>query len=270
MGRMDGKVAVVSGAARGQGRAHAVTLAREGADVVAFDICAGFKHSLTPPATIEDLHETQRLVEAHDRRCIAAKVDARDLPSLLALADESFDTFGRIDALIVNHGIWVVAPNSWELEEDSWQESIDVLLTGAWKVVKAFVPKIIAHDRGGSVVFTSSSNGTTPQPGAIAYCAAKAGLIHMMRVLAWELGSHGVRVNTVNPGSVDTLLISGGTTAEVASANWPSYISHNRNLLPVEKQPPQSIADAVLWLVSDEARYVTGASVPVDSGWTTY
>ncbi len=188
MGRLDGKVAVISGVARGQGRSHAVTLAREGATIVGFDILEQLETALTPGATEADMEETVRLVEEQDQRCLTAKVDARDLSGLQAFAGKAMGEFGRIDILLVNHGMWTVAKNSWELEEHAWQETIDVMLTGAWKVCKAFIPKILDGDRGGSIVITASANGVTPQPGAVAYCAAKAGEIHMMRVLAWELG----------------------------------------------------------------------------------
>src|SRR6201999_632654 len=134
MGRLDGKVAVISGAARGQGRAHAVTLAREGASIVAFDVCEPLSSVMTPGATEEDLAETMRLVEEQDQRCVTSKTDARDLAGLQALAARAMGEFGRVDILLVNHGLWHVSANSWDdLEEDAWQESIDVMLTGAWK-----------------------------------------------------------------------------------------------------------------------------------------
>jgi (+)-trans-carveol dehydrogenase len=267
MGRLDGKVAVISGAARGQGRAHATTLAREGASIVAFDICEPLKHPLTPGATEEQLQETARLVEEHDQRCLTAKADARDLPALTKLADQAMSEFGRVDIVVVNHGIWVVEPNSWDLDEDSWQESIDVLLTGAWKVTKAFAPKIIAGQRGGAIVLTGSVNSVQAQPGAIAYVAAKHGVAGIMKVLAHELGPHWIRVNTVNPGGIATPMLLEGGTIDKAAELHPKYISHNRALLPVEWIEPQTVADAVLWLVSDEAKNVTGAMIPVDSGW---
>jgi SDR family mycofactocin-dependent oxidoreductase len=270
MGRLDGKVAVISGVARGQGRSHAVTLAREGATIVGFDILEQLETALTPGATEADLEETVRLVEEQDQRCLAAKVDARDLSGLQAFADKAMEEFGRIDILLVNHGMWTVATNSWELEEPVWQETIDVMLTGAWKVCKAFIPKILEGERGGSIVITASANGITPQPGAVAYCAAKAGEIHMMRVLAWELGQHKIRVNTVNPGGVETPMLLEGGTVERALELHPRYIGNNRNLLPVEWQPPESISNAILWLVSDEAEYVTGTTIAVDAGWANF
>jgi SDR family mycofactocin-dependent oxidoreductase len=270
MGRLDGKVAVISGAARGQGRSHAVTLAREGASIVAFDICEPLKTALTPGATEDDLQETMRLVEEQDQRCMTAKADARDLGAMQDLADRAMADFGRIDILLVNHGLWNVANNSWELEEEEWNESVDVMLTGSWKVAKAFIPKILEGERGGSIVFTASANGVTPQPGAVHYCAAKAGIIHMMHVLAWELGKSNIRVNTVNPGGIATPMLLEGGTVERALELHPEYIGNNRNMLPIEWQPPESISNAILWLVSDEAAYVTGVALPVDAGWTNY
>lgn len=269
MGKMDGRVVVISGAARGQGRAHAVTLAREGASIVAFDVCAPLATVLTPGATEEDLAETKRLVEAEGQSCLTAPVDARDLPGLQALAKQTLEEFGRIDCLIVNHGMWHVAPNTWELEEDAWQESIDVMLTGSWKTAKAFIPGMIEGERGGSIVFITSANATVANPGCIDYCASKAGIKQMARVLAWELGKHRIRVNTVAPGAIDTPILHGGTI-ERAQELHPEYQSIYRNFLPVGLQPPESISNAIRWLVSDDAEYVTGIDVPVDSGWTAF
>jgi SDR family mycofactocin-dependent oxidoreductase len=270
MGRLDGKVAVISGAARGQGRSHAVTLSREGASIVAFDICEKLKYPLTPGATEADLQETLRLVEENDQRCLTEKADARDLGAMNALAERAMSEFGRIDILLVNHGIWSVAPNSWEMEEGDWLETIDVMLTGAWKVCKAFIPKILEGERGGAVVITSSVNGFTPQPGAIAYCAAKGGEIQMMRVLSKELGPHNVRVNAIAPGGIETPMLLEGGTIERAQELHPVYLGTNRNSLPIEWQPPESISNAILWLVSDEGMYVTGTTVTVDAGWANF
>jgi (+)-trans-carveol dehydrogenase len=271
MGRLDGKVAVISGAARGQGRAHAVTLAREGASIVAFDVCEPLASVMTPGATEEDLAETMRLVEEQDQRCVTSKTDARDLAELQGLAERAMGEFGRVDILLVNHGLWHVSANSWDdLEEDAWQESIDVMLTGAWKVCKAFIPKIVAGEQGGSVVLTSSVNGFTVQPGAGDYCAAKAGVIHLMHVLAWELGQHNIRVNAVCPGGIQTPMLLEGGTVERAVELHPEYIGNNRNRLAIEWQPPESISNAILYLVSDDGFYTTGVALPVDAGWSIY
>lgn len=272
MGRLAGKVAVISGAARGQGRAHAETLAREGADIVAFDICEPLRHPLHPGATEEDLAETARLVGQHGRKCLTAKVDARDLPALKDLADRAVAELGGVDILVVNHGIWSVAPNSWELPEEDWEESISVLLTGAWKTTTAFVPKIIAGGKGGAVVVTGSTNSLQPQPSAVSYTAAKHGLMGLMKTLAVELGPYEIRVNAVNPASIHTPMVFEGGTLEKALEYRPDYIGNARNVIPMPDgegwASPQRVADAVIWLVSDEAKYITGVMLPVDGGWT--
>jgi (+)-trans-carveol dehydrogenase len=268
MRRMDGKVAVVSGAARGQGRSHAVTLAREGASIVAFDICEPLKYPKHPGATEADLVETVRLVEEQDQRCIGVKCDARDAKGLRALADRTISEFRRVDTIAINHGIWVVDANAWEVEEESWRESIDVLLTAPWLVARAFIPKMIEAGNGGSIIFTASSMGVDPQPGAVAYTAAKHGVMGLMKTLAWECGPHDIRVNAVMPGSTDTPMFAEGETFERAKAFWPRYFSTNRNLLPDAEgaQPPSSISNAVLFLASDEGKYITGVGLPVDRG----
>lgn len=263
---------MVSGAARGQGRSHAVALAREGASIVAFDICEPLAYPLTPGATDDDLQETVRLVEEHDQQCLAQKVDARDLDGLMALATRAMDALGRVDILVINHGIFSIAPNSWELDDASWSESIDILLTGVWRVTKAFIPKILEGGRGGSIVLTSSVNAVVPQPGAIAYCAAKGGVVSMGKVLAWELGEHDVRVNTILPAGTATPMAEEGGTVEMGEQNWPRWWQTNRTLLTKspQHQPPQAISDAVLFLASDDARHITGTSFPVDSGYMTF
>lgn len=270
MGRLEGKVAVVSGAARGQGRAHAVALAREGADVVVFDVCAPLRSPMHPGATLGDLAETVRLVEVSGGRCLSARVDARDLPALTALADRTMAELGRVDVLVVNHGIWAIAPNSWELSEEDWAEGIDVLLTGAWKVTRAFVPKILAGGRGGSIVLTSSAMGLKPQPAAVAYTAAKHGVLGLMKTLAWELGAHSVRVNAVCPGSVDTPMTQEGGTVERSAELYPRFFTNDRALLPVGWMPPEAISRSVVFLASDDAEHITGVALPVDAGWTTF
>lgn len=267
MARFDGRVAVVSGAARGQGRAHAVALAREGAEVAVFDICRALEFPMTPGATADDLQTTRALVEAEGRTCLAASIDARDLAGLSAFAARVRTELGGVDLLCINHGIWAIAPNSWELSQEAWQETIDVNLTGAWKVAKAFVPLILEGGRGGAIVFTGSINAVQPHPAAVAYTAAKHGLVGLMKTLAAELGPFKVRVNLVNPGCIDTAMFREGGTVERA-LEFTDHLRTSRAMLPDSLQPPESISDAVVWLCSDEARYVTGATVPVDSGWT--
>ena len=270
MGRLEGKVAVVSGAARGQGRAHALRLASEGADIVAFDICEPFRTPRHTGATSEDLAETARLVEDMDRRCLSAEVDARDLPALTALAEQTVAEFGRVDALIVNHGIWAIEKNSWELDEADWQESIDVMLTGAWKVTKAFIPPMIEAGNGGSIVLTSSAMGQHAQPGSIAYTAAKHGILGVMRTLAWELGPESIRVNAIMPGSIHTSMTQTGGTVEKSAEWYPRFFGTDRSLLPVGWMDPVVIANAAAFLVSDDAAFVTGVAMPVDAGWSAF
>jgi NAD(P)-dependent dehydrogenase (short-subunit alcohol dehydrogenase family) len=239
-------------------------------DVVAFDLCAPLSTATGLAASPDDLAETAHLVKAEGRECLTAIADARDLAALTRLAHDVMSQFGRIDLMSVNHGLWSVAANSWELDEAAWNESIDVLLTGAWKVCKAFIPSILAGGRGGSIVLTSSFNGLRAQPSAVAYSAAKAGVLNMMRVLAWELGEYNIRVNAVCPGGVDTPMVT-GETFESALALRPRYHQIDRSLLPgVTLLPPQSISDAVVWLMSDESRYVTGVALPVDAGWAAF
>jgi NAD(P)-dependent dehydrogenase (short-subunit alcohol dehydrogenase family) len=242
---------VVSGAARGQGRAHALRLASEGADIVAFDVCEPFRTPRHTGATPEDLAETARLVEDLDRRCLSARVDARDLTALTGLAEQTMAEFGRVDALIVNHGIWAVGPNSWELEEADWQESIDVMLTGAWKVTKAFIPPMLEAGNGGSIVLTSSAMGKHAQ-------------------LAWELGPSSIRVNAIMPGSIDSSMTQTGGTVEQSAEWYPRFFGTDRSLLPVGWMDPMVIANAAAFLVSDDAAFITGAALPVDAGWTAF
>lgn len=270
MGRLAGKVAVISGAARGQGRAHALRLAREGADIVAFDVCEPFRTPRHTGATAEDLAETVKLVEELDRRCLSAQVDARDLAGLSALAEQTMAEFGRIDALIVNHGIWAIGANSWELDEADWQESIDVLLTGAWKVTKAFIPSMLEAGNGGSIVLTSSAMGQNAQPGSVAYTTAKHGILGLMRTLAWELGSQSIRVNAIMPGSIHSEMTQTGNTVEQSAEWYPRFFGTDRSLLPVGWMDPSVIANAAAFLVSDDAEFVTGVALPVDAGWTAF
>jgi SDR family mycofactocin-dependent oxidoreductase len=270
VGRLTGKVVVISGAARGQGREHAVQMAREGAEIVAFDICAPLRSPYHPGATQEDLAETQRLVEIEDRRCLTKKVDARDLGGLRALAGEAYETFGRIDTLVVNHGIYAVSPNSWTLPEEAWQESIDVLLTGAWKTTAAFIPRILDGGRGGSVILTSSVNGLKPQPGASAYTAAKHGVLGLMKTLAWELGEHKVRVNAVCPGAISTPMTQEGGTHEKVGPFYPRWFELDRGLVNREYMHPSVISKAMIFLASDDAENITGTEMVVDAGWTIF
>lgn len=270
MGRLEGKVVAISGAARGQGREHAVRMAQEGADVVAFDICRPLRFPLHPGSDLADLEATQRLVESEDRRCLIKLVDARDLPALRVLADEAYAEFGRIDTLVVNHGIWAVSENAWTMDEALWEESIDVLLTGAWKTTAAFIPKILEGGRGGSVILTSSVNGIRPQPGASAYTAAKHGVLGLMRTLAWELGQHRVRVNAVCPGAISTPMTQEGGTLAAMHEVYPRWFGVDRGLITSEYMHPSVISKAMIFLASDDSENITGTELVVDAGWSIF
>ena len=271
-GRVAGKVAFITGAARGQGRSHAIRLAQEGADIIAVDI-AGPVDSVTayPMATEEDLAETVKEVEALDRRIVARKADVRDPRALTAALDDGVAQLGKLDIVCANAGIFQTQP-SLGLADKDWQETIDINLTGVWNTVKVALPHLIANG-GGSVILTSSVAGLKAIPNAIHYGAAKHGVIGIMRTVAVEFAQHGIRANSVHPTSVNTIMVQNESvwglfdpanphpTRESAEAVFTTT-----NTLPVPWVEPIDISNAVLFLASDEARYITGVTLPVDAG----
>lgn len=267
MGRLDGKVALVTGGARGQGRSHAVTLAREGADIVVCDLVGQIDTVPYPMSNPDDLAETVRLVEELDRRCVAQEADVRSLSQMEAVAEQAVTELGKIDILLANAGIFSLSESTWELTEQQWQDTIDVNLTGVWHACRAVVPSMIAAGNGGAIVITSSTAGIKGIGGAAHYVASKHGVVGLMRTLAVELAPHMIRVNTVHPTGVNTPMINNEAIGEWFSRD-PSAAAALANLLPVEQVEPFDISNAILWLVSDEARYVTGVTLPVDAGWT--
>jgi (+)-trans-carveol dehydrogenase len=278
MGRVEGKVALITGAARGQGRAHAVRLAEEGADIVAIDICAPVAGIPFPLGTAEDLAETAAQIESLDRRVVTCQADVRDSSALEEAVRSGMSAFGRLDIVVANAGLSTLAP-TLELTEDQWQTVIDINLTGVWRTCRAAVPAMVEAGNGGSIVITSSVAGNRAYPNLGHYVASKHGVIGLMKTLALELAPHGIRVNTVNPSNVDTPLIvneymvkrfaPGGETAEgngdAAMAKFHEILQ-TMHLLPVPMLDPRDIANGVLYLVSDEARYVTGICLPIDAG----
>jgi (+)-trans-carveol dehydrogenase len=273
MGRVDGKVAFVTGAARGQGRAHAVRLAEEGADIIAVDVCRQLATVPYPMATPDDLAETAKLVEDLDRRIVAREADVRDSAQLAEVVAEGVAELGRLDVVVANAGIVSIGP-TLELEEDVWQEMIDVNLTGVWKSLKAAVPPMIEAGNGGSVIITSSAAGLRGFPNIAHYVAAKHGVVGLMKTLAQELAPYMIRVNTVNPTTVNTPMVMNDAffslvrpdlerpgTADVSEAMT------GLNILPVPWVEAIDISNAVLWLASDESRFVTGVALPVDAGF---
>jgi SDR family mycofactocin-dependent oxidoreductase len=264
-GRLEGKVALVSGAARGQGRSHAVRMAQEGADIIAFDVCqqlptVGYKMS-----TPEDLKETARQVEELDRRIIAREADVRDAAAVRAVVEEGVSELGRLDIVSANAGIATFVENAWSMEDDVWEETIAVNLTGVWKTLKAAIPAMINAGNGGSIIITSSTAGLKGMAGIAHYDSSKHGVVGLMRTLAIELAQHSIRVNTVHPTGVNTPMVVNDYMAQFLDADTGG--ANIMNLLPVELVEAVDISNAVLWLASDEARYVTGVSLPVDAGF---
>ena len=273
MGRMDGKVAFVTGAARGQGRSHAVRLAREGADTIAVDICRGFDASPADGATLEDLDVTAGMVKDVGGRIITAEVDVRDFDALKAAVDNGVEQMGRLDVIVANAGIGTTAGKLHKADEAVWQEMIDVNLSGVWKSVKAGVPHLLAGGRGGSVVMTSSVAGAKAYSHMGHYVAAKHGVIGLMRSFAVELGQHMIRVNAVLPTHVNTPLLMNDATyrafrpeLENPGPDDLSPVCQTFHVLPIPWVTPEDITNAVLFLASDEARYITGVALPVDAG----
>jgi SDR family mycofactocin-dependent oxidoreductase len=274
MGRVEGKVALITGAARGQGRSHAVRLAEEGAEIVAVDICADFDSAPYPGATSEDLATTTKMVEDLDRRVISRQADVRDSSALRAVVDEAVAEFGHIDIVCANAGIASFAP-SWELTDETWHEMIDVNLTGVWKTAKAVIPHLIERGQGGSIIITSSTAGMVGFGNLAHYAAAKHGVVGLMKVLAIELAPHHIRVNTVHPTSVDTPMIDNPAVLQLflpgvqnPSRDDARTMMKAMNALPIPWVEAVDISNAVLFLASDESRYITGTQLPVEAGNT--
>ncbi|GAB3008374.1 mycofactocin-coupled SDR family oxidoreductase [Mycobacterium bourgelatii] len=273
-GRVEGKVAFITGAAHGQGRSHAVRLAQEGADIIAIDVCKRVvKDSPIPPATPEDLAETANLVKGLNRQIFTAEVDVRDYDALKAAVDAGVEQLGRLDIIVANAGIGNGGDTLDQCTEHDWQEMIDVNLTGVWKTVKAGVPHIIAGKRGGSIILTSSVGGLKAYPHCGNYVAAKHGVVGIMRSFAVELGQHMIRVNSVHPTHVSTgMIMNEGTwklfrpDLENPGPDDMAPICQMFHTLPVPWVDAEDISNAVLFLASDEARYVTGVTLPVDAG----
>jgi SDR family mycofactocin-dependent oxidoreductase len=272
MGKLTGKVAFITGAARGQGRSHAVRLAEEGADIIAVDLCRQIDSVPYPLATPEDLAETVARVEALDRRAVSAQADVRDPAALRAALAEGTGQLGGLDIVLANAGILGVTPDPDADQDLLFRDVVDVNLTGVWNTLNATAPVLIEQGRGGSIVITSSTQGLTGRggdgSGALSgYTAAKHGVVGLMRTFSNYLAPHSVRVNTVHPTGVNTDMIVNDVLAKVFEAK-PEMAGALANLMPVEMIEAQDISNAIAWLVSDEARYVTGVTLPVDAGFT--
>ncbi|WP_396642865.1 mycofactocin-coupled SDR family oxidoreductase [Microbacterium sp.] len=272
MGRVEGKVAFITGAARGQGRSHAVRLAQEGADIIAVDVLEEIPGAPYGPATEEDLAETIAQVEALDRRIVARKADVRDQSGLNAALEAGIAELGRLDIVCANAGISTSMAPAQDLSEEIWLDMIDVNLNGVWRTCKAAIPHLKAAG-GGSMILTSSDAGLFAFPNIAHYVSAKHGVVGLMRTLALELAPDMIRVNSVHPTVVDTPMVNNEATFRLfrPDIDDPGVEDFKEaatmiNALPIPWVEAVDISNAVLWLASDEARYVTGVALPVDAG----
>jgi len=276
-GRLEGKVAFITGAARGQGRSHSVRLAEEGADIIAVDIASGIAsmRRFYPGATEADLAETVKEVEALDRRIVAARADVRDYDALKAALDDGVAQLGRVDIVSANAGIFMFGEPAHLVTEGDWRDVIDINLTGVWHTVKAAVPHLIEQGTGGSIIITSSTAGLKGLPTLAQYTASKHAVVGLMRTLAAELAPHVIRVNSVHPTGVDTTMIQNEALRRLLRPDIEHPTREHAgewfaatHLLPVPWVEPRDISNAVLFLASDEARYITGVTLPVDAGFS--
>jgi SDR family mycofactocin-dependent oxidoreductase len=266
-GRVAGKVAFVTGAARGQGRAHAVRLAQEGADLIICDICAEFDTTSYPGAVPAELAETVTLIEKEGRRAVARHVDVRDFDALQSLVNDGVAELGRLDIVVANAGI-DSANLSWEITSEQWDELVGINLKGVWQTAKAAIPTMIEQGTGGSIILTSSTAGRKGLPFKAHYSAAKHGVVGLCRVLAAELGEYDIRVNTINPAGVATAMVTDPHLQELINSKAETLGPIFMNTLPHMFMKPEDIAGQVAFLASDESRYMTGSQIVVDMGNT--
>jgi SDR family mycofactocin-dependent oxidoreductase len=277
---LEGRVAFVTGAARGQGRAHAARLAADGADIIAIDVCRPISDTITYPApTSGDLAETVRLVEAAGRKVLAREVDIRDLAALQEVVADGVEQFGRLDVVVANAGVL-----SWgrmfEMSEEQWDTVIDVNLNGTWRTIRAAVPAMIEAGNGGSIIIVSSSAGTKATPGNGHYSASKHGLVAITNALAIEVGEFGIRVNSIHPYSIDTPMVEPEAMMEIFG-KYPAFL-HSFKPMPYhpvnhdgkkglkEFMTPEEVSDVVSWLASDGSATISGSQIAVDRGTAKY
>jgi SDR family mycofactocin-dependent oxidoreductase len=267
MGRVEGKVALVTGAARGQGRSHAVRLAEEGADVVITDVCHDISDALPYSlATKEELEETAKLVTATGRRCVAVQADVRVIAEVQAAVEAARAEFGRLDVVVANAGV-MSSGRAWELSEEEWDVVMDVNLKGVWNTARATIPWMISAGAGGSIVMISSAAGIRGHVPYAHYVASKHGVVGLMKALSNELAQHKIRVNSVHPTGVSDTGITVGVSVEELTAREPLFgLAAMNPLAPFVE--PRDVSNAVLFLASEEARFVTGLQFTVDAGST--
>ena len=274
-GRVEGKVAFITGAARGQGRSHAVRLAQEGADIIGIDVCKQLDDVPFPMSTPEDLAETVSLVEKEGRRMLATQADVRDFAAMKAAVDSGVEELGRLDIVVANAGLGTAGNPLHELDEKIWRDMIDVNLGGVFLTAKAAIPHLKAGGRGGSIILTSSVGGLKAYPHVGHYVAAKHGVVGVMRTLAIELAHDLVRVNSVHPTQVNTPMVMNDATfrmfrpdLENPTVDDFAPLSQMFHVMPVPWVEAVDVSNAVLFLASDESRYITGVTLPIDLGST--
>ena len=278
-GSLQGQVAFVTGAARGQGRAHAVRLAAEGADVIAIDLCGPISETITyPSAGPDELTETARAVKATGRDVLAREVDIRDLAALQQVVDDGVAQFGRLDILVANAGVlsW---NRLWEMSAEQWDTVIDVNLNGSWRTIRAAVPAMIEAGNGGSIIVVSSAAGIKATAGNCHYSASKHGLVGLTNALALEVGEYGIRVNSIHPYAVETAMTGFEGMSDIL-ARYPNYL---HSLSPMPLQPtnivepqrltlmaPEEVSDVIAWLAGSGSATLSGCQIAVDRGQLKY
>jgi SDR family mycofactocin-dependent oxidoreductase len=266
MGKLDGKVAFITGAARGQGRSHAIKLAQEGADIIGIDLCGEVRSVAYPMPTLADLEQTKKEVEQLGRRMFARQADVRDVAGLQKAFDEGVAELGPVDVVVANAGIGAGGKAS---DEEQWEDVVAVNLTGVWNTGRVAIPSMLERNQGGSIILTSSTGGLIgvgiPTAGFLGYTAAKHGVVGLMRSWANFLAPFNIRVNSVAPTAVRTPMAGDGNLQAILE-HAPQLASALTNAMPVDMVEPIDISNAVLWLASDDARYVTGTVLPVDAG----
>jgi SDR family mycofactocin-dependent oxidoreductase len=266
VGKLDGKVAFITGAARGQGRSHAVRLAQEGADIIAVDICAQIPSVSYAMSTPDDLAQTAKAVEAEGRRIVTWQADVRDVDALRQAFDEGSAQLGSVQIVLANAGIGVGGP---EPSDQDWRDVIDVNLTGVWNTVRVALPSMTSRGLGGAIVITSSTGGLigvpSDQTGMLGYTAAKHGVVGLMRCWANFLAPQNIRVNCIAPSTVRTPMAENLSIDAIFQVN-PALAASLTMAMPVDKVEPEDISNAVVWLVSDDGRYVTGSVIAIDGG----
>ena len=269
MSSLEGKVALITGAARGQGRQHAITLAEAGADIVAIDLCEQIPTVPYPMATSSDLDETVAAVEGTGRKITARIGDVRDLEEMSALVDDALVQFGHIDIVCANAGVYSFGPlSSLEIDPQRWSDVVGTNLTGVFNTVKVAAPPMIERDEGGSIILTSSTAGIKGLRSMADYTASKHGVVGLMKTFANELAPHSIRVNSVHPTGVRTDMVDNPQLAAWYDENPDMANNVSGNLLPVDLVEAQDISNAVRFLASDDARFITGVQLPVDAGFT--